>query len=250
MNDERPLAGMNTVPWQQDRRSPPEPALGRRIWLITFTDLVSLMLAFFVMLFAMSGVKVEVWQAAVSSLSRTIAPSRIPPPAPVAAYNVQTTEQVPALDLDYLATLLERIRRDSSTMMKSRLVRMPDALVLVLDADDIFNDDGEVLSPAAVPMLSDVAGILGNVSNRIGLRFHAPPEERLEAGRGSAWEPALVRAAALANGLRAAGYPRAVVAYAVTGGDLLSSGGTAGPARDERSTQIEIVILAEEADER
>ncbi|MBT3305153.1 MAG: chemotaxis protein MotB, partial [Alphaproteobacteria bacterium] len=45
------------------------------MWLITFTDLVALMLAFFVMLFAMSNVKVSDWQNVIDSLSQTLRPT-------------------------------------------------------------------------------------------------------------------------------------------------------------------------------
>ena len=43
-------------------------------WLITFTDLVSLMLAFFVLLFSMSSVNSEDWKTITESLSRSLAP--------------------------------------------------------------------------------------------------------------------------------------------------------------------------------
>lgn len=247
MNERWPHAGEKISPWQRAWVAPPVPALGRRIWLITFTDLVSLMLAFFVMLFAMSGVKVEVWEATASSLSRTAAPSRVPPPPPVAAYNVPTAEPIPGLDLDYLATLFHRIRRDSTVLVEIRLIRMPDALLLALNADEVFAGDGAELSPAATQTLSAVAGILGNFSNRIGVRLHAAAKDSLDADSASAWEFALVRAAALTNGLRAAGYDGTIAAHAVTSGDLAASDGAAGPARDQRIAQIEIVILAETA---
>ena len=43
-------------------------------WMITFADLLSLMLAFFVLLFAMSKVEVDSWKALVDSLSNRLNP--------------------------------------------------------------------------------------------------------------------------------------------------------------------------------
>ena len=43
-------------------------------WMVTFTDLVSLMLTFFVMLFSMSSVKVDVWEKIIDALNRTVDP--------------------------------------------------------------------------------------------------------------------------------------------------------------------------------
>jgi chemotaxis protein MotB len=213
------------------------------MWLITFTDLVSLMLAFFVMLFAMSGVNPELWEVMGQSFTRTREPSRPPPPPPpVAARNVPAVVRAPALDLDYLAALLRRVRQGSPELVGTRLARVPDGLILVLRPGDIFEGEGVRLLPTAVKTLSAVGGILGNVNNRIGVRLRADPALTLDASDRSVWELALVRAAAVANALRAAGYDREIAAYGLTGGGLPASGGRSGFAENER---IEIVILAE-----
>jgi chemotaxis protein MotB len=217
------------------------PAFGRRVWLITFTDLVSLMLAFFVMLFAMSGVNVESWNVTSQSFTRTLNPSHPPPPPPpVAARNVPMVARAPALDLDYLAALFRRIRQGSPELVETRLTRLPDGLILALRPMDVFEGEGVTLSPAAAKTISAVGGILGNFSNRISVRLRADPALMLEAGHPSAWERALVRAAAVANALRAAGYDREIAAFGLTDGGLPAGQGS--PIEDER---IEIVILAE-----
>ena len=250
MIDRPPLFGEEASVWHRGKIPSSTRAFGRRIWLITFTDLVSLMLAFFVMLFAMSGVKVELWDATAQSLSRTLDPSRSPPPPPpVAAHNVPTVVRAPALDLDYLATLFRRVSRGSPELVETRLVRVPDGLILVLNPGDVFDGDGIGLSPAAVRTLSAVGAILGNFSNRIGVRLRTDPEETVHARHASAWEFALVRAAAVANALHAAGYDRNIVAYGLTGGGLHASGEPTDPTADKRIAQIEILILAEAVSE-
>lgn len=229
--------------WHPFGSSDEAPAFGRRVWLITFTDLVSLMLTFFVMLFAMSGVNVESWNGTSQSFTRTLNPSHSPPPPPpVAARNVPMVVHAPALDLDYLAALFRRIRQGSPELVETRLTRLPDGLILGLRPRDVFEGEGVTLSPAAAKMVSAVGGILGNFSNRISVRLHADPALMLEAGYPSAWEGALVRAAAVANALRAAGYDREIAAYGLTDGGLPAFGGQGNPIEDER---IEIVILAE-----
>jgi chemotaxis protein MotB len=216
------------------------PAFGRRVWLITFTDLVSLMLAFFVMLFAMSGVNVKSWDVTSQSFTRTLNPSRPPsPPPPVAARNVPMVVRAPALDLDYIAALFRRIRQGSPELVETRLTRLPDGLILALRPMEVFEGEWVTLSPAAAKTFSAVGGVLGNFNNRISVRLRADPALMLEAGYPSAWERALVRAAAVANALRAAGYDREIAAYGLTDGGLPAFG---GPNEGE---WIEIVILAE-----
>lgn len=53
------------------------PALCRhpasdRAWIVTFADLAALMLTFFVMMFAMSGVKSDLWRSTVNSLTQAL----------------------------------------------------------------------------------------------------------------------------------------------------------------------------------
>ena len=40
---------------------PPDVSITSKAWMVIFTDMVSLLLTYFVMLFAMSNVKVDKW---------------------------------------------------------------------------------------------------------------------------------------------------------------------------------------------
>ena len=65
------------------RRSDRDLARDRKsaqMWLLTFTDLVSLMLTFFVMLFSMSNVKLDRWDNVIDSLSQSLAPEEVKTP--------------------------------------------------------------------------------------------------------------------------------------------------------------------------
>lgn len=247
----RPPLPQKPEVWHRSRTPPSMSASGRRMWLITFTDLVSLMLAFFVMLFAMSGVKVELWDATSQSLSRTLDPAPAPPPPPpVAARNVPTVVRTPALDLDYIAALFRRLSRGVPELVETRLARVPDGLILVLNPGDVFNEDGVELSPAAARTLSAMGGILDNFGNRIGVRVRADPKVTLQAGHESAWQFALVRAAAVANALHAAGYDRDIAAYGLTDGGVRAPGNSISQTAEGRIEQIEILILSEAASRR
>ena len=61
------------------------------IWLLTFTDLVALLLTFFVMLFAMSNVKIDRWKEMIDTLSQSLNPARSEPTkVPSAQYNISS----------------------------------------------------------------------------------------------------------------------------------------------------------------
>jgi len=77
------------------------PAVSSRAWMIIFTDLVSLMLTFFVMLFAMTSVKPDRWDETVDSLSRTLSPERPAVSVPATSrFNIATTLRKRAVNLD------------------------------------------------------------------------------------------------------------------------------------------------------
>ena len=55
------------------REHPPaNRTASRQSWMLTFTDLVSLLLTFFVLLFSMSTLEIEKWEAITASLSRSL----------------------------------------------------------------------------------------------------------------------------------------------------------------------------------
>ena len=69
----------------------PEPPRTSAMWLVTFTDLVALMLTFFVMLFSMTNVKVDRWDELTDALSRSLNVVREKTTAiPAAEYNISS----------------------------------------------------------------------------------------------------------------------------------------------------------------
>src|SRR3972149_6453958 len=87
---------------------PPRP-YGDPVWLITFADLVGLMLAFFVMMFAMSGMDGAKGRGGANGLSRSLDPVvAIEDEGPRADRNLDEVAVEPGSDLDYLAALLAR----------------------------------------------------------------------------------------------------------------------------------------------
>ena len=52
------------------------PLAATPAWLLTFTDLTALLLAFFVLLLSMSEIKVETWEAITQSLTRELNPAK------------------------------------------------------------------------------------------------------------------------------------------------------------------------------
>ena len=84
-----------------------EPALPKNIWLVTFADVIALLLAFFVMLFSMNSIKTEPWKAITSQNSSSDLRKKQDKPPEQAAKTITTVKLNEGLSLQYLAAPLK-----------------------------------------------------------------------------------------------------------------------------------------------
>ncbi len=194
--------------------SPLKPGVSRRTWMITFSDLISLLLAFFVLLFSMYSVKVDRWQSTVDSLSESLNPRRVDAVAPYPSlFNTAKVSQKRVIDLDYLATLLQQSLKSDALLAESHIMRRADRLIVALPGDLLFDPGRAVLSERARNALFNLGGMLRSLGNQIGVNGHSDPAPLSSPEYASNWELSLARAAAAANMLRRSGYEKDIVAY-------------------------------------
>lgn len=194
--------------------SPAPPVVTRRTWMITFSDLVSLLLAFFVLLFSMYSVKFDRWQSTVTSLTEALNPRRADAVAPFpSAFNIGKVSQNRVIDLDYLATLLQQSLKEDALLSDGQVMRRDDRLIVALPGDLLFDPGRAVLSRKAREAIFSLGGIVRSLENQIGVNGHSDPVPLNSADYASNWELSLARAAAVANTLRRSGYEKEIVAY-------------------------------------
>lgn len=224
----------------------PEPTPHResKAWMVTFTDLVSLMLTFFVMLFSMSSVKVDKWDEMIDALSTTLNPTRDPSViTSTTQFNIGTIFRKRAINLDYLASILKETMAADPLLKDAVLMRLADRLVIALPGDLLFQQGRALMTEGAQSAMFSLGGMLGNVGNRIGINGHSDPSPPAGDEYASNWELSVARAAAVANALRRAGYSDDIVAYGYSDtrfGDL--------PEMDEEqrsamARRVDIVVL-------
>lgn len=192
----------------------------RRAWMITFADLVSLLLTFFVMLFAMQKVETKSWETFVESFaSRLSAASHAPSADMTAMRTIPATSRHRAVGLDYLASVLETQRRHSPPLSGAQILRLEDRLVVALPGDLLFAPGEAAISVEGRAALYVLGGLLANVGNALEVAGHTDPTPMRAGGPiPSNWELSLARALAVVAEIRRAGYPRRLVAlgYAET----------------------------------
>jgi len=181
-------------------------------WLLTFTDLIALMITFFVMIFAMSTVKTSDWQSLSDSLRERLNTVFEPRPAvPSLRLDMPDSEVTPGADLDYVAQVLTAQLRESEALADSVVRREKDRVFLSMPADMLFASGAYALSEPAARAVFNLGGVLRNFSNRIAVAGHADPRQPRRR-YPSNWELSLLRAQSVAAALRAAGYDGRIIA--------------------------------------
>lgn len=183
--------------------------LHKPVWLITFTDLIALMLTFFVMLFATHKVERQPWEALIESMNRSLNPGRTSVvQKPRSERNARLLSRRHAYDLGYLESILRHKVESEPDLGGIALRRLEDRLVLVLPADLLFDPASAVPTAGAKRVLLGLSTILGHIGNRVSVHGHADPVPLRHGVFRSNWELSIARAVAVANELRRAGYHR------------------------------------------
>ncbi len=185
----------------------------RQRWLITFTDLIALLLAFFVMLFAMSAVDPEPWENMTNSLMVRLNPDfSWDSLAALTDLDADSTATETAADLDYLQAVIADKIRNVPMLSQALLTRRADRLIISLQADSLFAVGSASLAEDARTALYAMGDTLRHISNRVDINGHTDPNPVRGGQYASNWELSLHRALAVADALASAGYTREITA--------------------------------------
>lgn len=172
-------------------------------WLLTFTDLVALLLTFFVLNYSMAILEQDKWQEIVATLSEDIrieSPSVLPVPA--ADFGLDSLDETPGFDLDYLTTLLQQQIAQRPLLQGVLLNRLSDRLVLSLPNDLLFDPGSVLLRAEGLEVLDALGEGLRHIDNRIEVAGHADPSVARDV---SNWELSLMRAISTSQVLKKKG---------------------------------------------
>jgi len=188
-------------------------------WMITFADLLSLLLTFFVLIFSMSTVEFESWKAVVTTMSDEFNVQR--PKLDIKPHVSQNTLKAsdgPGLNLNYLQVLLERALGGQETMAGVRVHREADRVLVSIPASTLFEHKDAQLAIGALKPLKQLAGILVQIRNKIRIAGHTDASGSGNLKFKSNWELSLTRARIVAGILTDFGYRDsiAVLGYADT----------------------------------
>ena len=167
---------------------PSDNMASSRAWLITFTDLVSLMLRFFVVLFAMSIVKYDEWKNISDSLSQTLQPTTEPQVKAVnATFNIGIIFKKEAIDLVYLPSISEKNITKTEDLKGTRVASFDDHLVISFRGYGLFQP-GQAASESDVQAAIFVlSGVIQNIGNQITANGHSDQKRPVGDAYASNW---------------------------------------------------------------
>lgn len=214
-------------------------------WMITFADLLSLLLTFFVLLFSMSTVQYDSWKAVVNTMSDEFNPKR--PQIDVSPHEMPDhlkTKAASGLNLNYLQALMERAISNQAALEGSLVQLVGDKVVISVPADLLFERKDAQLVTGATKPLKALAGALAQIQNKIRIEGHTDPGPVTNGRYRSNWELSMARARIVAGILTDFGYRQSitVLGHADTVG--LPNGIAVQRARN-LAERVDIVIIAD-----
>ena len=204
-----------------------------KAWLVTFTDLICLLLTFFVMLYAMSEPDPARYTALTAGIPGAD-PVQLGDQRPEAAFAAESLDRGKAIELGYLGRVFESQMSANPELADMRISRVDGTLVLSMPSDLLFAPGDAALSAGGQRILFLMGGVAANIGNALDVVGHA---DASPAGLRwtSNWELSLARAQTVANALRAAGYLRDIT---VRGhGD-----GQSGGQVKEEARRVDLVV--------
>lgn len=216
-------------------------------WMLTFADLLSLLLTFFVLVFSMSTIQFDNWKSVVTTMrdqfnpsAREIALQRFENDEPVARRAAR------GLNLNYLKALVERDLKASERFADAAIRRDNDRVVVSIPASRLFENKSGRFQPGAVSDIRRFAGSLVQLNNRLTVASHTNDLPVPDSRFRSNWELSVTRARLVAGVLVDAGYLQPIT--------ILGHADSKFAARDGRRVtvneldaqeRVDFVILAE-----
>ena len=214
-------------------------------WMMIFTDLVALLLTFFVMLFSMSVLRVDTYKKAVNALTNTFDVAKIrPAEMPVAQFNIDSIMRKPAIDLDYLAAVIEQKIKKDEIIKNSPIIYMDDKLVISLLGDLLFAEGSAQLNDKARQALFLLGGVLQNIKNTVSVSGYSDETQFEDVAFTSDWELSLARAIAVANELKRAGYTEKILSVGFGKSRSSALKGLPESKKKTMSRRVDVMILS------
>ena len=214
-------------------------------WILIFTDMVALLLSFFVMLFSMSAVPVNEWETTIDILEEALNLSTEEEKDPTEDYNISSVLLERArTNVNYLLPIIEPKIKQDEIIKDSPIILLDDRIVISLSGDLLFASGKAELTEKGRKALFNLGGVLRNIRNTIGVYGYSEDEKFDRDKYTSDWELSLARAVSVANELKRAGYMEEILSFGYGGARSFKLANVSKDRRQSLSRRVDIVIMS------
>ncbi len=214
-------------------------------WILIFTDMVALLLSFFVMLFSMSAVPVNEWETTIDILEEALNLSTEEEKDPTEDYNISSVLLERArTNVNYLLPIIEPKIKQDEIIKDSPIILLDDRIVISLSGDLLFASGKAELTEKGRKALFNLGGVLRNIRNTIGVYGYSEDEKFDRDKYSSDWELSLARAVSVANELKRAGYMEEILSFGYGGARSFRLANLSKDRRQSLSRRVDIVIMS------
>ena len=214
-------------------------------WILIFTDMVALLLSFFVMLFSMSAVPVNEWETTIDILEEALNLTSEEEKDPTEDYNISSVLLERArTNVNYLLPIIEPKIKQDEIIKDSPIILLDDRIVISLSGDLLFASGKAELTEKGRKALFNLGGVLRNIRNTIGVYGYSEDEKFDRDKYTSDWELSLARAVSVANELKRAGYMEEILSFGYGGARSFRLANVSKDRRQSLSRRVDIVIMS------
>ncbi|MCD6035644.1 MAG: putative Flagellar motor protein MotB [Rickettsiales bacterium] len=189
------------------------PAEDRKdAWMISFADLLSLMLTFFILIYAMTEVPKTKWSPVKKSLDERFGIKALSASSQV-SFGVEKVDVPKALNLDYLYAVLQQKFSHYPDLKNATIQNLGDRILISLPTSVLFEENSAVVLPGAEGFILTIGEIAQLVSNEIAVTGSTDAKSLMTLEYPSNWEFSLARAVAVAEVLKRSGSIADIKAY-------------------------------------
>jgi len=179
------------------------------IWMTSLADLLALLLAFFVLMFSMSEIKVDRWQTLTETLGNKISDhTDLVTKTGEAEKNMSMVSEPKAINIAYLAHVLNGKKEQSPLLSSVQIFEADNKLIISLAGPDFFKPGTEKEAGNVVEVVRLIGDTLRHIRNRVEVYGHTDPDPVTSptAKYKNNWVLSVARALSVASELKKAGY--------------------------------------------
>lgn len=230
------------------RRKEEQKHGGQERWLVTYADMITLLLIFFIVMYSISRVDAAKFQSLASSLAEAMGAGGMIMESPGPSFVPGASEEVSAdlaekQKLEDMRRELESFIREQGLAAKIITTTEQRGIVLSFQEEVLFPSGSAMLTPQAQKLIKGVAPVLEETDNYLRIEGHTDNLPIHTAKFPSNWELSAARATSVLQELLRAGdfEPRRLSAVAY--GEYRPRAPNNSPENRQRNRRVDIVIL-------